>query len=141
MESKKSNNIRSGFTLIELVVVIGILAVLFAIVLIAINPSKQFEAANDTQRRSDVNAILNDNKGALPFTLSVGTSAAISTSGTGTLCANLVSEYIAALPTDPSKTAFTDCSAYDTGYVIGQTASGRVTVSAPVSGSGITVTR
>ena len=48
---------QTGFTLIELLVVIGILAVLLAIVLIAINPARQF-AQNNTQRASDVNAIL-----------------------------------------------------------------------------------
>ena len=62
-----------GFTLVELIVVIGILAALLAIVLVAINPGRQFAQANNTQRRSDVNAILNsvsqyaaDNRGALP---------------------------------------------------------------------------
>ena len=64
---------QKGFTLIELLVVIGILAVLLAITLIAINPARQFAQANNTKRRSDVNAILNavnqymaDNKGSLP---------------------------------------------------------------------------
>src|SRR5438105_4042615 len=68
-----TNNLQKGFTLIELLVVIGILAVLLSIVLIAINPARQFAQANDTQRRSDVNAILNgiheymaDNNGNLP---------------------------------------------------------------------------
>src|SRR6185436_17359193 len=68
---------KRGFTLIELLVVIGILAVLLAITLIAINPAKQFSQANNTKRRSDVNAILNaidqyaaDNKGVLPTGIS-----------------------------------------------------------------------
>jgi prepilin-type N-terminal cleavage/methylation domain-containing protein len=60
MKSKNISTLpRKGFTLIELVVVIGILAVLLTIVLVAINPARQFKQANDTKRRSDVNAILN----------------------------------------------------------------------------------
>jgi len=47
-----------GFTLIELLVVIGILAILLAITLIAINPNAHFIAARDTQRKSDVSAVL-----------------------------------------------------------------------------------
>ncbi len=69
---KKLQTSQRGFTLIELLVVIGILAVLLAIVLVAINPARQFAQANDTKRSSDVNAILNamhqyaaDNKGSL----------------------------------------------------------------------------
>src|SRR6266536_4617641 len=79
--TKTIKNLQKGFTLIELLVVIGILAILLAIVLIAINPARQFQQANDTKRRSDVNAILNavnqymaDNHGALPNTTNPITS-------------------------------------------------------------------
>lgn len=52
------NKIRkAGFTLVELLVVIGILSVLTAVVLVAVNPGRQFAQARDTQRRADVNTI------------------------------------------------------------------------------------
>src|SRR3990167_4308182 len=82
-------NAKHGFTLIELLVVIGILTVLLAIVLIAINPAKQFAQANNTQRRSDVNSILNaihqyaaDNKGIITaLGIPTGTAIPICDSG------------------------------------------------------------
>ena len=132
---------KKGFTLIELLVVIGILAVLLAIVLIAINPARQFSQANNTKRRSDINAILNavhqyaaDNKGALP----AGVTAVDQeiTNAAANLCSDLVTQYLAALPVDPltdNGTPITDCvAAYATGYNIVRSATdNRITVTAP----------
>ncbi|PIY93812.1 MAG: hypothetical protein COY68_04610 [Candidatus Levybacteria bacterium CG_4_10_14_0_8_um_filter_35_23] len=133
-----------GFTLIELLVVIGILAILLSIVLIAINPARQFGQANDTRRRSEVTQILNavgayaaDHKGVLPAAISgLADDTATQISNTGAdICADLVPNYIPALPQDPQQgtgTAITACGvAYDTGYQIAHDAAGRVTVSAP----------
>ena len=41
---------KKGFTLIEILVVIGIMAVLATIVIIAINPAKQFAQARNADR-------------------------------------------------------------------------------------------
>jgi type IV pilus assembly protein PilA len=138
-------NSQKGFTLIELLVVIGILAILLAIVLIAINPARQFAQANDTKRASDVNSVLNavnqymaDNHGTLPSASTLNatncTSAAPCTitndSAVSTpkvdLCAPLVTKYIADLPIDPTAgtRSYTtgDCTqastTYNTGYKI-----------------------
>lgn len=136
--------LRKGFTLIELLVVIGVLAILLTITLIAINPQRQFQQANNTKRTSDVNQILNavyeyaaDTRGTLPA--GIGTTVTdISNLGTGAaFCTALVPTYLAALPTDPTTdegapiTAVGCTGVYDTGYTIIQTTANRVTVSAP----------
>ena len=53
------NRRQKGFTLIELLVVIGIIGILAAIVLVAVNPGRQFALARDQQRRSDLYSITN----------------------------------------------------------------------------------
>ena len=134
----------SGFTLIELLVVIGILGILLAIVLIAINPARQFAQANNTARRSDVNTLLNaihqyaaDNKGILPANMPAKGNPAVLIRGTGgaDVCAAISPTYVAQLPTDPTLNvaAISDCTdaAYNTGYSVSVDSSGRVTVAAP----------
>lgn len=141
---------QQGFTLIEILVVIGIIAVLAAIVLIAINPARQFAQSRDAQRTSNLNAILNaigqrmaDNKGvfaglnasnsltcnALPTT---GTPI-VTTSGIGAgELGCLVPTYIPALPLDPSSGAGTN-----TGYSVFQDANGRIHVIASTTETSI----
>ena len=139
-----------GFTLIELLVVIGVLTTLLAIVLVAINPSRQFSQANNTQRRSDVSAILNavhqyaaDNAGDITA-LSIPSTAINIGSADLDICDELVDTYIAEMPADPTAGSFTSCADYDTGYtILSSGSSGRITVAAPSAelGDTISVTR
>lgn len=132
---KKSLN--SGFTLIELLVVTGVLTFLLAMVLVAINPGTQLAAARNTQRQSDVGVLLNAidqymvKNGSLPAGITTS-SQTIRSSGGLDICSLLVTEFVAALPIDPSSGSYTDCTNYNTGYTVAKSSSNnRVTVSAP----------
>ena len=157
----KLSKLTKGFTLIELLVVIGILGILLTIVLIAINPARQFAQADNTKRASDTGALLNaihqyaaDHKGKLPTNMPAkgATAAAVASTGAN-ICAELSPTYLSLLPSDPKAAnngvGVSDCTgAYDTEYTVAVDANGRVTVSAPNTdttvtdnGSVISVTR
>ena len=143
-------NIKKGFTLIEVLLVVAILAILAGIVIIAVNPSKQLQDAKVAQRKADVSTILNavyqyavDNKGSMPGSniptaptaaIEICTSA-VSATCTGASLADLSSlistqTYLTAIPVDPAGNVTNGA-----GYTIQKTTNGRITVAAPAVGS------
>lgn len=147
-----------GFTLIEILVVIGIIAVLAAVAIVAINPARQFAQANNAQRWSNANTILNavyqyaiDNNGILPPSIT-GTDTEICISETASSTCDsggLINLsyltwgelYLTSLPLDPQ--CPDTCNADGIGYTIATSTNGRVTVKAPDAQLGeiISVTR
>jgi hypothetical protein len=136
---------KRGMSKVMIGILIGLgllpfLSVVFAIVLIAMNPAKQFKQANDVKRRNDTLQILNAvwqyadaHQGAMPPAIT-GTPQEISSTGAA-ICSDLVPTYIAYIPVDPSLNTgdITDCSnSYATGYLISvDPTTNRVYVSAP----------
>ncbi|GIW65988.1 MAG: hypothetical protein KatS3mg094_507 [Candidatus Parcubacteria bacterium] len=138
---------KRAFTLIEVLLVIGIIVLLAGAIIVAINPARQFQKTRNTQRTTDTLAIRNaiaqlqvDNQGRWVCTSSQNYQNSLPTNttyiiATGTESANqinlscLVPDYLQRLPRDPSL----DPNATETQYTvrINETEGNRLEVCAP----------
>ena len=153
----KENSMRQqkGFTLMEILLVIGLLAVLAVVVFVALDPAKRFQDTRNARRTTDIQNILsavhtyvNDTKGTFPAAITstekqIGTAAtgcAIATGGCAvagaTDCVDLstaLGSYLKSIPIDPNGTAAL------TGYSIVKDTNNMVTVRACNAEGGVTV--
>lgn len=138
-------NPQKGFTLIEVLLVVAMLAILAGIVILAINPIKQLGDTRNAQRRLDVRTILDAtyeyfiDTGSLPGSITTTTTEICKT---GATCTGLIDlsvltnsqTFVVSIPYDPNGS-----STNGTGYTISKTANNRVTVNAPHAEDGATI--
>lgn len=137
---------KDGFTLLEILLVVGIISILAGIVILAINPTKQLGDTRNAQRRSDVLTILN---AIYQYTIDPGHAVADLGIGNDDACTNLATDafgldsdlvgatstYLTAIPHDPVDGAEGGPSE----YYVDVLDSGRITVCAPSAENDVTI--
>ncbi len=151
LKLKQLTKRESGFTLLEVLLVVAIIAILAGIVIIAINPGKNLGDTRNSQRQADVTTILNgvyqyslDNNGSLPSGITTTATEGCATGASS--CTGLVDltalttsgKYLVSIPKDPQCPS--GCNANGIGYKISKDANGRITVTAPGAEQGKTIT-
>jgi prepilin-type N-terminal cleavage/methylation domain-containing protein len=147
---------KQGLTIVEIVVALGILAIVSGIALVSLNPFGQVAGARNTQRSLHLTALMSavkqniaetgDNSFACVSGPIPATETPIQSQGGYNLAPCIVPTYIGILPTDPSSAGahYVSENDYVTGYSISRNAqSGQVTLYAPAAelGKAISLTR
>jgi len=138
---------KKGFTLLEILLVVGIISILAGIVILAINPTKQLGDTRNAQRRSDVLTILNAiyqytlDEGHTLDDLGIGSTDTCDADATDAygLDTYLVGEgatYVTAIPIDPVDGVANTSSGY---FADVNSTTGRITVCAPSAENSVTI--
>ncbi len=138
-----------GFTLVELLIVIAVMAILMAVVFVALNPLARFQDTRNSKRWTDVNAIISaiklqqvDNQGNFLASINslatgtyymIGTGAAFAGTCPNTTISGMVditpletNGYLAKIPVDP--TGGTTWTAAASGYYLNKNANGTLII-------------
>jgi prepilin-type N-terminal cleavage/methylation domain-containing protein len=154
-----TKNKHSGFTLLEILLVVGIISLLAGIVIVAINPGRQLAQVRNTQRQAnltEINKAIQQyyiDKGFYPASTTLTTTlteicatGASSSPAAGFTCTSLINlselvpTYMVSMPADPagaSSTLSLIPTAYansnGTGYKVAKNSANKIALSAPLA--------
>lgn len=126
--------VRAGFTVMEILIVVGIIGILASVTIVALNPRKQLCEAQNAKRLSHINALEKAMQQYLidEWTMAGGDDVPTGEENALPVCAHgatdescvsldvLVPDYVAALPVDPEET-----NAVLTGFAVYKEPTGR----------------